>query len=191
LRVPAEKKGFIGKFTDFGIKKHENLLRDLSAIFKDFKDIDASGLSMEYLPKTVYYVNSEGMEYVKQSSMTGLEAVAFTQNDDGMPLANYFQILRNGPSDLPTNSELIASVRHMAQELSDLNKAPVLDEPYSGPLIFADEASAQIMAQMFAPNLATQRMPMTEGGVQQSDRFTAFQSKIGGRVLPEFMSVDA
>ncbi|MCK5740908.1 MAG: hypothetical protein KAH48_01720 [Chlorobi bacterium] len=191
LRVPAEKKGFIAELPKFDLKYHENLLRDLSAVFMDFKDIDASGVSMEYLPKTIYYVNSEGMEYVKQSSMTGLEAVAFTQNDDGMPLANYFQVLRNGPSGLRTNLELTALVRHMAQELSDLNKAPVLDEPYSGPIIFADEASSQIIAQMFAPNLATQRLPMTEGGIQQSDRFTAFQSKIGGRVLPEFMSVDA
>jgi hypothetical protein len=41
------------------------------------------------------------------------------------------------------------------------------------------------------PNLVAQRSQMSEGGVQQPNRYQAFQSKIGGRVLPEFMNIKA
>ena len=49
----------------------------------------------------------------------------------------------------------------------------------------------KFFAQVFAPNFVTQREPLTEGGIQSNDNYTAFQSKIGGRVLPEFLSVNA
>jgi len=70
-----------------------------------------------------------------------------------------------------------------------LKNAPVMDDPYSGPIIFEGEAASQIFAQVFVPNLTTQRQQLTEQGLQNNDRFTAFQNKVGGRVLPEFFSV--
>jgi hypothetical protein len=92
---------------------------------------------------------------------------------------------------LPGRNEIIENAEKVAENVVRLRNAPAIDGPYSGPMIFRDQAAAQIFAQLFAPNFVTQRKQITEFGNQGDDKFGAFQSKIGGRVLPEFMSVYA
>ncbi len=166
-----------------------NLCKDLSAAFKDYPDIHVSNVLVEYIPKTTYYVNSEGREYIKTDFYLGMEAVAATQADDGMPLAEFYTAFVHNPNNLPSKDSLLKAVKNIAAKLVELKNAKYLDEPYSGPILFEDQAAAEIFAQVFAPNLVTQRQPMTEDGVRESDRYTAFQMKIGGRVLPEFLSL--
>jgi hypothetical protein len=100
-----------------------------------------------------------------------------------------FTALGKTPDDLPDRDSLINGARSVAQGLTELKEAPYLEESYSGPIIFEDQAAAEMFAIVFAPNLVTQRQPMTENGIQESDRYMAFQTKIGGRVLPEFFDM--
>ena len=190
LKVKPEKHYFIEKFPEFNTQYFENLTKDLSAVFFQYPEIDISTVGVEYLPAKIYYVNSEGMEYVKNDLYTGLEVVAATQAEDGMPLANYFTAFSTAPSDLPNKDSLMRAANKVATLLTQLKKAPVMDDPYSGPVIFEGEAASQIFAQVFVPNLTTQRQQLTEQGIQDNDRFTAFQNKVGGRVLPEFFNVE-
>ena len=93
------------------------------------------------------------------------------------------------PEDLPENDSLLNAAKFVAEGLTNLKNAPYLEESYSGPILFEDQAATEMFAMVFAPNLVTQRQPMTENGIQESDRYMAFQTKIGGRVLPEFFDV--
>ncbi len=189
LKVKPEKNYFVEDYPRFDKEYFEELIKSLSDVFSDYPQIDISTAGIEYLPATIYYVNSEGMEYVKNVLYTGLEVVAATQADDGMPLANYYTAFSKDPKELPDKDSLLKATREVAETLVALRNAPVMDEPYSGPIIFDDLASAQIFAQLFIPNLVTQRKQMTEQGLQDDGRFTAFQNKIGGRVLPEFFDI--
>jgi hypothetical protein len=131
------------------------------------------------------------MEYIKTQFFTGLEVLTATQAKDGMPLADFYTTYSAYPQDLPNLDSLTRAVNTVKNNIVNLVSANALEETYAGPVLFSQQAAAEIFAQIFAPNLVAQRESLTEGGVQTSDRYSAFQRKIGGRVLPEFLSVDA
>lgn len=178
-------------FPSFDYDYYKQLIKEISAIFKDYPEIQRSIVGLEYIPKKYIMVNSEGSVVRINNYYAGLEIIAMTQSDDGMPLMDYYTVFAKNPANLPSKDSLIRAAMQVAENLKSLRNAPKLKEDYSGPILFEDNAAAQLLAQVFAPNLVTQRMPMTERGLQESDQFTAFQTKIGGRVLPEFLSIKA
>ncbi len=170
----------------------ENVANTLSAVFANFPEIQVSNSTIEFTEETAFYYNSEGMEYIKKDIFTGVEASASTQAEDGMTIADYYSAYSKDPANLPSLDSMKSAVEKVARNISKSQKADALDEPYSGPVIFAGQAAAELIAQVFAPNLVAQRKATTEGGYFSDDeRFTAFQNKVGGRVLPEFISVFA
>ena len=160
----------------------------LSGIFRNYPAIYQSRVGMEVIPKETYYVNSEGRRMHKTESTVGIEVVATTQADDGMPLAQTYAVYGAQMSDLPTIDSLDRAVRAVAARLATQRTAPII-EPYSGPVLFEGRAAGGIIGQFFAPNLVAQRPPLSEGGFSTNDRSMAFQNKIGARVLPEFLTV--
>ncbi len=188
----APQKNFLNQdYAKMDIDAMEDMARKLSSVFKSYPGINVSTVSLEFNPETVYFVNSEGMEYKKQELFTGIEIVASTQAPDGMPVSQMFSAYGFTPSDLPGADSLLKATRRIADNLNDIKNRNTLEDPYSGPVIFEGQAAAEIFAQVFAPNLVTQREPLTEAGIQENDRFGAFQSKIGGRVLPEFLNIES
>lgn len=167
----------------------EEIVKKTSAIFLNYPEINVSKSSIEYNPDRTYYVNSEGRTYIKDDLYTGIEIVATGQAKDGMPIADYFSAYGNTLESLPALDSLLNATKITAEHTKELINASTLEESYSGPVLFTGDAAGELFAQIFAPNLAVQRDPLTEAGKQESDRYTAFQTKVGGRVLPEFMSV--
>lgn len=166
------------------------LTERLSAIFRTYPSIQNSRVGMEIVPKETYYLNSEGRKLHKYECFTGIEIVATTQASDGMPLAQTYATYGILPADLPTPDSLERVVRLAAARLDKQTTAPTI-EAYSGPVVFEGQAAAGVLGQFFAPNLVAQRQPLSEGGFSTNDRNLAFQNKIGARVLPEFLSVQA
>ncbi len=191
IKVDPKKSFDIEPYPNFDNKYFKKVVETLSGIFKNSPSVQISGCNVEFQPQTIYYVNSEGMEYIKTKFFTGLEVLAATQAVDGMPLADFHTAYAKYPKDLPSLDSLKKAVTIVRDNIEAMVKADALEETYAGPVIFADQAASEIFAQVFAPNLVAQRDALTEGGVQTSDRYGAFQRKIGGRVLPEFMSMDA
>ncbi len=187
--VPPQKNYKYEAAPAFDTNYFTELTKSMSAIFLEYPEINSSTVSVEYLPEVIYYVNSEGMEYIRSDYYAGIEVAAFSQAKDGMPLSDFFTAFTVNPKDFPTRDSLLKSTKNVAEKLTQLLKASELEEPYSGPVLFTQQAAAEVVAQVFAPNLVTQRATMTEGGSQPNERNTAFQSKIGGRVISEFLSV--
>ncbi|MBM2815637.1 MAG: hypothetical protein HW421_2399 [Ignavibacteria bacterium] len=188
-RVTPQKLTDTFSIPKFDTKEFEEKVKSLSVIFSDYPEIQTSQVVTEYLPKTIYYVNSEGREYVRTDLFTGIEVVATAQSSDGMPLQNIYSAYSLSPSGLPSKDSLFRAIKGVAEKLKSLTVSGKLSESYSGPMLFEGQAAAEIFAQIFAPNLVSQREVLSDGGLQESERYGAFQSKIGGRVLPEFLSV--
>jgi len=163
---------------------------EASGIFKNYPDIQSSRVGFEFVPEEVYYVNSEGRRTHKFDVFCGVEMIAASQAADGMPVAETYAAYAIRPGDLPTKDSLLRAAETMARALTSMVKAPTIDA-YSGPVLFEGQAAGEIVAQVFAPNLVAQRSPLSDGGFSTNDRYQAFQNKIGGRVLPEFMSARA
>lgn len=189
--LPGAKLSDEMTIPSFDQQYFEQAASEISGVFRDYPQISNSQVGIEYLPVKSYYVNSEGREYSKTELFTGLELVAYTQASDGMPLGNFYSTYSRDPKDLPAKDSLLRAARNVAETLKNSLNTSTLPEAYSGPVLFEGQAAAEIFAQVFAPNLVTQRAPLSERGFRDSERFTAFQNKIGGRVLPEFLSVKA
>lgn len=166
----------------------EDITLAVSKVFANYSAVELSSVTLEYLPETVIYVNSEGREYVKSESQCGFEVMCSSQTTDGMPLAQSFTAYTLSPNELPSKDSLIRGAEQIAELLTKQLSTKVI-EPYSGPVLFEGQAAAECFAQLFAPQLCAQRQPLTDRGVQDNERFTAFQNKIGARVLPEYLSV--
>ncbi len=190
-QVPPQKSNYKREYPSFDFTYFENLVNDISKIFVKYPEIFVSNVGVEYIPETIYYVNSEGMEYISTDYQTGLEISCYTQANDGMPLADFYNVYSKAPKDLPSLDSLKRVSENLASTFAKTIKAKYLEEPYSGPVLFESQAAAEVLAQVFLPNLVAQRSQLSEGGIQQSNKYQIFQTKIGGRVLPEFMSVSA
>jgi hypothetical protein len=174
----------------YDFDKFKNLVMKLSGIFASFNKIYVSKVSSEYIPVRTYYVNSEGVEYIKDEFQTGLEVVAFTQTEKGIPIADHYSAYSRNPNLLPSEDSLSKAVTELATKLTYNLKTNTIDESYNGPVLVEDQAASELFAQVFAPNLVAQRQPLSEGfSIGMNNKSTAFQKKIGGRVLPEFMSI--
>jgi predicted Zn-dependent protease len=191
IQMDIDSKKDIKPYHKFDTEYFKDVIRSVSAVFKDYPEIHVSYNGIEYQPETMFYVNSEGVEFIKTKFYTGFEIVAATQAEDGMNLADIYTAYALDPNDLPSKDSLIKAAKYIAENLTDTKNADFAEETYVGPVIFSDQAAGQIFAQVFAPNLVTQRQPLSDGGMQRNERFMAFQRKIGGRVLPEFLSMTA
>lgn len=190
------KLGTVNKLRDikeipaFDLNKYNKLVSNISSVFNNYNDIFTSAVSIEFIPKRIYYVNSEGIEYIKDSYYTGFEIVAASQDKNGMPIFDHYTAFAFSPTDLPTQDSLKKAAKIIAENIREKLKLSQLDDFYVGPIIFSGQAAGQIFAQSFLPKLVSQREPLTDGGFSSENEDAVFQRKVGGRVLPEFLSVD-
>jgi len=176
-------------FPKFNFEEYCEIVKDISKIYRDYSEIHNSSVSFEYFQDVIYYINSEGTEFVKTKQFTGFETAGASQCEDGMPIYNFYSAYADEPAKLPQKDSLRKATEILCKNLSKMYEVKSLEDSYSGPILFVGQASAELFAQVFAPNLVAQRKSLSEQGLQSFSRYTAFQTKIGGRVLPEFISV--
>ncbi|MCX7908020.1 MAG: metallopeptidase TldD-related protein [Ignavibacteria bacterium] len=173
----------------FDFVKVCKMLEELSKIFLNYPIINSSIVSFEHFQDWEYFVNSEGTEYIKPVFFTGFEAAGTLQTSDGMPINDFYSAYSTVPNKLPEKDSLEKAIVSLCENLVKIQKAKTLEDSYSGPVLFTEQAAGELFAQVFIPNLLAQRSLLSEQGTQQLSRYTAFQTKIGGRVLPEFLSI--
>jgi hypothetical protein len=169
----------------------ETLARSLSAVFKGSSTIftDSADVAMEQT--YTRYVNSEGTTFTRNTPAASLVLLAETQAADGAPLRDFLAAYGHSIDDLPSPRDLETRARAMGQRLEKLRSAPLVDH-YNGPVLFEGQAAAELFAQVIAPALLAVRRTVSD--VPQFELFTAslenpFQDRLGGRVLPDFLSV--
>ena len=173
----------------FDLAKYTETIDAVSTVFNAYPAIYTSGVSIEFIPQRIYYINSEGVEYIKDTYYTGFEVVAASQNKEGMPVFDHYTAYSLKPSDLPSKDSLIKAAKQIADNISDRLKISQLNDFYVGPMIFSGQAAGQIFAQSFLPKLISQREPLTDGGFSSENEDAVFQRKVGGRILPEFLNI--
>ena len=180
------------KIEEFNDEKYTNLLIELSNIFSSHSEILNSQVDVNYTPETIYYVNSEGTEYIKNTSFFALNIGGYSQREDGMPIADAYSVVCNKPSELPDKDSLIKVTNKIISNIKSSIKASVLEDSYSGPVLFLGSASCELLSKYFANNLMVQPKNILPTGwsTVAKKNGAAFQSKIGGRVLPTFMTVE-
>ena len=167
----------------------EKQLREWSAIFKQFPEIQQSSVVLQATLTQRYLVNSEGTRTLQPSLLVFVEVEAGTEAPDGMRLRHWIPFNATSLDELPPAQAISDSIRRMAADLTALRAAPVLEADYSGPVLFTGQASAEMFARVLAPNLSGQRLPLTDREQQGSGTRSELADRMNRPVLPAFLSV--
>jgi TldD protein len=172
---------------EFDQSRWEKQLRDWSAIFKDFPEIQQSGVSLNARLAHRYLVNNEGTQTVQPSLIVSVQAAATVQSSDGMVLSNSVPFNATGFDQLPSAETITSTIRQLATDLTALRSAPLLDADYSGPVLLVGQASAEMFARVLAPNLSGQRQPLSAR--DQGNPRSELSDRMNRPVLPRFLTV--
>jgi predicted Zn-dependent protease len=170
---------------NFDQKQWETMVRDLSALFRQFPIIKDSRVTLQAQLVHRYLVNSEGTRIRRPMLMISLEANAIAQTADGMWVNLGTPFHATSPEQLPSHADMKKAIQQMAEQLTKLQAAPVLNENYLGPVLFAGAASAELFSQLLAPEFCSYRPPV---GMQGEDR-SELANRLNRRVLPFHVSV--
>ncbi len=160
----------------------------LSAVFNAYPEVLSSAVEFQAAEGTTTLMNSEGTAIRYDDSVFVLWAKAEGQAPDGMPVhdAVTFQALEL--DKMPPESDLHKGLTELAAGIKALAHAPT-GEAFSGPALFEPQAAAQLMAFLLGDNLRVPRKPLAEPGRSVNFVASEFESKIGSRILPDWIDV--
>jgi predicted Zn-dependent protease len=87
--------------------------------------------------------------------------------------------------ELPTHDALLADARKTLDTLVALRQAPIVEEEYRGPVIFAPDAATDIVASLVGVNVLGRKPQLG----RPNRTVGAFATSFKTRVLPNFLSV--
>jgi len=115
--------------------KMSRLVEELSAIFKDYPEIDKSDVSIRFGSNDVYVVNSENSKYSFPNNFLMFEVTARSLVD-GKNINDRMSINVLEDIDLPSRDELKTKVKEFAERFVNIKKAKPIQETYTGPILF-------------------------------------------------------
>jgi len=171
-------------------KQWEKSVKEISAIFCNYPDIQTSSAEVRLVNTVVYLVNSEGTKIRYNGNLAALEVNISTQAEDGEVLRDKISYYAPLNEQLPSLDIICKEVDAMAKSMCERCKAPLIDEPYQGPVVFEGSALADVFAnKLFGwGGLLTARIPVSAAG-NQNNGSNKMESKLGKRICAENISI--
>jgi len=160
----------------------------LAAIFSNYKEVLSSGLELQLIQGPTTLMNSEGTMVRYNDHMYWIYAKADGQAPDGMYVHDAVSIQALELGKFSSEAEMRKSLTEVAEDVRALVKAPA-GESYSGPVLMEPRAAAQLLAQLLGDNLRVPRRPLSDPGRNVPFAPSEFETRIGGRVLPDSFDV--
>ncbi len=171
----------------------ENTTKDWSRIFQTYKQIASSSVSLYFMDGSFYYVTNEGSKIKFPGSIACLMINADCQAIDGEQLRDHLLYFALTPDQLPSVTKVNQEIRQMADNLTALSKAPQIRDSYSGPVLFEDDAAAEVFLQKFfgVNGLIASREPVYAVERQEQGSINKFDNKVNLRVCSENINITA
>ncbi|HEY1759821.1 MAG TPA: metallopeptidase TldD-related protein [Bryobacteraceae bacterium] len=160
----------------------------LSSVFGSYPEVLSSIVELQVIDGITDLLNSEGTAIRYSDKVNWVIARAEGQAADGMVIRDAASIQALDVDKLPGDADLRKQISDVAEHVRDLSKAP-MGEAYTGPVLFEPEAAAQLLAQMVGDNLYVPRKPLFDPGGRVNFLPSEFETKVGSRVLPDWMDV--
>src|SRR5262249_53451354 len=159
----------------------EQRIRKVSDRFRNYPSVLTSHIAVSAQNETRYLVNTEGTRIEHGRGYARFMISASAKAADGTDLSSFetFEALES--AGLPDEQKLIAAVDKVANDVTNLLKAPEA-EPFVGPAIFSGRAAGVFFHEIFGHRV--------EGHRQKDDsEGQTFTKSVGTKVLPDFLSV--
>jgi TldD protein len=161
-------------------KVWEDLARRYSASFRRYQ-IQESVVYLSAASGRSYLVTTEGTKVVTGDAIFRVLIEGEVLAEDGMRLERAETFQFSDPTKLPSQAEVDASVKKIADDLNALRAAP-LAEPFSGPALLSGRAAAVFFHEVLGHRIEGQRQKGREEG-------QTFTKKLNEKILPDFLSV--
>ncbi len=166
----------------------ETRAKAVSALFRDHPELRESRVAVTSYLERRWYLTTEGTSVTDTRRASGIVIAASGQADDGQLVSDYFLRYGHTAKDLPSDKELEAESKRLAESIAQLAKAPLFDR-YSGPVLFEGEGAVGLIRAALAPHLGG--TPVPEGlNPQEAKQFGgALTDKIGLKVASPMLSI--
>jgi len=154
-------------------------------LFRADPKIESLSAHAQFRAINQYFENTEGTVTRHGYTVCELVLSGSTQASDGMRLDRSPYFITATPRELPSAADFQASAEKMLATLKQLREAPIVDEDYSGPVLFSSDASTDIFDSMVGRNVLGDRPKPGDSARTTGD----FASNYKSRVLPAFLSV--
>ena len=160
-------------------------LESVSALYREMPEVQSFDCSLQFAATNRYLVNSEGTVVRHGATSYTVNVAASAQAPDGMHLNRGHAVNTPRQQELPSPDEFRASAKKVLNELQALRAAPLVEDEYRGPVLFAAEASDSIFLRLVAPNILG-RKPVPGSPARTTGEYAGSYKS---RVLPDFFTV--
>ena len=160
-------------------------LEDVTNLYRQYPDVQSVSASARFSAANEYFVNSEGSVTRRGKQSYTLEFSGSAQAADGARLSrNPFWAVANA-TELPARAAFVSEAKNTLDTLVALRWAPIVEEEYRGPVLFAPDAADDVVASLVGYNVLGRKPPLG-----RPNRTTgAFATSYKMRVLPNFLTV--
>ena len=160
-------------------------LEDVTSLHRQYPDVQSVTASARFAAVNEYLVNSEGTVTRSGKKTYTVQFNSSAQAADGMRLSrNPFWMVAK-TEELPTHDALLVDAKKALDTLVALRQAPIVEEEYRGPVLFAPDAANDIIASLIGSNVLGRKPQLG----RPNRTVGAFATSFKTRVLPNFLSV--
>lgn len=171
----------------------KNAVQALSRLFRNYPMIQSSKVFYTGQGLNQYFVDSEGSKHIKGKVIASLFVMATTQAEDGTSLNDNLEFHFSNSADLLQAMPKIET--DTKKMISDIIAQVTAEEfkSYIGPVLFIDQAAAQLFYQIVGKGVSDPVTPLYENEMfaqfMKKDDEGFLTSKIDHRILPDNFTV--
>jgi predicted Zn-dependent protease len=160
-------------------------LEDVTSLYKQYPDMQSVTASARFSAINEYLVTSEGTVTRNGKTTYFVQLNGSAQAADGMRLGRSPAYMVARPEELPSRDALIADAKTMLQTVAALRQAPIVEEEYRGPVLFAADAADDIVASLIGQNVLGRKPQLGKPNRTTGPFATSYKT----RVLPNFLTL--
>ncbi len=160
-------------------------LEDMTNLYRQYPELQSVSASARFSAINEYFVDSEGTVTRNGKTTYNLQLNSSAQAEDGMRLSRNPYWMVGRAEELPSREKLLGDVKQALETVIALRKAPIVEEEYRGPVLFAPDAADDVIASLVGSNVVG-RKPQPG---RPNRTVGAFATSYKTRVLPSFLSI--
>src|SRR5215470_16267067 len=137
--------------SDLDAEKWKQTLRSTSDIFRSDPSLESSNAFLSYRVLNRYFVNTEGTITRSGKSVYTYVFAGSAQADDGMRIDRSHGWVVTRTDELPKTDEIEKEAKRLIGSFSALKKAPLVEDDYRGPVLFAADAPTSVFERLIVP----------------------------------------
>jgi len=160
-------------------------LEDMTNLYRQYPEIQSVTASARFSAINEYFVTSEGTITRNGQTTYNLQLNSSAQAEDGMRLSRNPYWMVGRAEEMPTREKLVSDVKQALETVMALRKAPIVEEDYRGPVLFAPDAADDVIASLVGSNVVGRKPQLG----RPNRTVGAFATSYKTRVLPSFLTL--